>query len=100
MARAKGLREAVVVTRHALRNALIPVITVIGLMTAGLLSGVVIIERVFALPGVGALALDGVFERDYPVVQGTTLCFAAVLLFTNLLVDVSYAFLDPRIRYS
>jgi peptide/nickel transport system permease protein len=99
-ARAKGVPQALVVGKHALRNALIPVITVLGLMVAGLLSGVVIIEKVFAIPGVGALAVDAVAERDFPVVQGTTVFFALILLIVNLLVDVSYAFLDPRIHYS
>jgi peptide/nickel transport system permease protein len=99
-ARAKGVTESVVVSKHALRNALVPVITIIGLMVAGLLSGVVIIEKVFAIPGVGALAVDAVTNRDFPVVQGTAFFFALILMGVNLLVDISYAFLDPRIRYS
>jgi peptide/nickel transport system permease protein len=99
-ARAKGVREGLVVGKHALRVALVPVVTVIGLMVAGLLSGVVVIEKVFALPGVGSLAIDAVVERDFPVVQGTALFFAIVLMSVNLLVDLSYALLDPRIRYS
>lgn len=99
-ARAKGVREAFVVSKHALRNALVPVVTIIGLMVAGLLSGVVIIEKVFAIPGVGALAVDAVAQRDFPVVQGTAFFFALILMGANLLVDLSYAFLDPRIRYS
>ena len=99
-ARAKGLHEAVVVSKHALRNAMVPIVTVIGLMVAGLLSGVVIIEKVFGIPGVGALAVDAVMQRDFPIVQGTAFFFAVILMVANLLVDLSYAFLDPRVRYS
>ena len=99
-ARSKGLRPRLVVSKHALKNALIPVVTVVGLTVAQLLGGVVIIETVFAIPGVGQLAVSAVFSRDFPVVEGTTFFFAVILIGANLLVDISYAFLDPRIHYS
>lgn len=98
-ARAKGLAENVVLVRHALRNAAIPIITVIGIAMAGLLSGVVITESVFAIPGVGRLLLDAILASDYPLIQGVILLVAAVFVFVNLLVDISYAIFDPRVRY-
>lgn len=99
-ARAKGLSERIVTYRHALRNALIPVITVVGLQFGTLLGGAVIIEQVFSLPGVGRFALEGINLRDYPVVQGAVLLIAAAFILVNLLVDVLYSLVDPRIRYS
>jgi peptide/nickel transport system permease protein len=96
---AKGLREKVVIIRHVLRNALIPVVTIIGLQAGTLLGGVVVIEQLFGLPGLGWTLLNGIYQRDYPVVQGTVLFFALVFALTNLLVDLTYAQLDPRIRY-
>jgi peptide/nickel transport system permease protein len=84
---------------HALPNALIPVITVIGFQLAYLLGGTVVIEEIFALPGMGRLALQAIFQRDYPVVQGVVLVVALLFVLTNLLVDVLYAWLDPRIHY-
>ncbi len=99
-ARAKGLAERIVTYRHALRNALIPVITVVGLQFGTLLGGAVIIEQVFSLPGVGRFALEGINLRDYPVVQGAVLLIAAAFILVNLLVDVIYSLIDPRIRYS
>lgn len=99
-AKAKGVRPFVVVVKHVLRNALLPVITVYGLSVAGLLSGAVIIESVFALQGLGFLALQAVSNRDFPVVEGTTFFFAVVLIAANLVVDITYAFIDPRISYS
>lgn len=96
---AKGLRERVVVSRHALRNALIPVVTVIGAQIPFLISGEVIIEQIFALPGMGRQIIDAVLFRDYPLIVGNMLFFGVGLLLINLVVDVSYAFLDPRIRY-
>lgn len=98
VARAKGLGERAVVMRHAVRNALVPVITVVGIQTGYLLGGTVIIEQVFAIPGIGRLALDAVSQRDYPLVQGTTLFIAAAFVLMNLLTDVIYSVLDPRIR--
>jgi peptide/nickel transport system permease protein len=98
-ARAKGLRERQVLFRHALRNALIPVITVIGLQIGALMGGSVIIEQIFGLPGVGWMMLQGVYNRDYPVVQITSLFLAVIFVFMNLFVDLAYAFLDPRISY-
>jgi peptide/nickel transport system permease protein len=99
-ARSKGLKEKVVIIRHALRNALIPVITVVGIQFGYLLGGAVIIESVFAWPGMGRLIMQGIGNRDYTVVQGALVLFVAVFVVLNLLIDVCYAFLDPRIRLS
>jgi len=99
-ARAKGLHELGVMARHALRNASIPILTVIGLQTGYLLGGAVVIEQIFGLPGIGLMILDGIYQRDYPVVQGAVLFVAVVFVVVNILVDLAYAFLDPRIRYS
>jgi ABC-type dipeptide/oligopeptide/nickel transport system permease component len=99
-ARAKGLSGPALIVRHVLRNALIPLLTVVGLTIAGLLGGVVIVENVFALPGLGTLAVSAVAARDFPVIEGTTFFFAAILMAANLLVDISYVFVDPRIRVS
>jgi ABC-type dipeptide/oligopeptide/nickel transport system permease component len=98
-ARSKGLTEAVVLQRHALKNALIPVVTIIGLQFGNLLGGAVIVENVFARTGLGRLAVDGITERDYPIVQGVVLVSAVIYVLANLLTDLCYAFLDPRIRY-
>jgi peptide/nickel transport system permease protein len=98
-ARAKGHRERAVILGHAFKNALIPVVTVVGQQFSVLLGGTVIVEFIFLQPGVGSLLLDAVQLRDYTVIQGAVLFFAAVIVFVNLLVDVSYAWLDPRIRY-
>lgn len=99
-ARAKGVTRQSVVYRHVMRNALIPVVTIFGLTLGGLLGGAVILENVFAWPGLGTLAVSAVQNRDFPVIQGTTFFFAVILILANLLVDLSYAFLDPRIHYS
>ncbi|MFP3953629.1 MAG: ABC transporter permease [Candidatus Bipolaricaulota bacterium] len=99
VARAKGLRESVVVFRHTFKNAIIPIVTVVGLQLAYLLSGVVVIEVVFALPGLGRLAFNSVTRRDYPMLQGAVLTIAISFTLINLLVDVLYAHLDPRIKY-
>ncbi len=98
-ARSKGLREALVVARHALPNAFIPVITVIGFQLGYLLGGTVVIEEIYALPGMGRLALNAIVQRDYPIVQGVVLVIAFLFVLTNLLVDILYAWIDPRIRY-
>jgi ABC-type dipeptide/oligopeptide/nickel transport system permease component len=98
-ARAKGLAERVVVSRHALRNALIPVVTVLGLQLGTLLSGAVLTETVFAWPGIGRLLVEAVLARDYPIIQGATLLIAATFVVLNVAVDVLYGLLDPRIRY-
>lgn len=98
-ARAKGLRESVVVSRHALRNVLLPVVTVIGIVMISLFSAAVIIEVIFGLPGIGRLIFDSVQRRDYPVIQGSILFVAACFAFINLLVDLAYAYLDPRVHY-
>ncbi len=99
-ARSKGVHGRAVLFRHALRNALIPVVTILGLTVAGLLGGVVIIENVFSWPGLGSLAVSAVAARDFPVVEGVTFFIAVILIAANLLVDISYAWLDPRIHYS
>jgi peptide/nickel transport system permease protein len=97
-ARAKGLANLVVIYRHTLRNALLPVVTLFGLQTALLLSGTVVIELIFGLPGMGTFLLDSVQLKDYPAVQGAVLFFAVVVVFVNLAIDLSYGFLDPRVR--
>jgi peptide/nickel transport system permease protein len=97
-ARAKGLRERAVVSTHVLRNALIPALTLLGLSVGYLLGGTVIVENVFSLPGAGKLLVDAISARDYPLVQSTTLVFAILVIFVNLLTDVIYTFLDPRVR--
>ncbi|HBY99284.1 MAG: ABC transporter permease [Ardenticatenaceae bacterium] len=97
-ARAKGLRESVVYYRHALRNALIPVVTVIGLQVGALLGGAVLTETIFSMPGLGRLLVESVFRRDYPVIQGCVLVITLLFVFTNLVVDILYAILDPRVR--
>jgi ABC-type dipeptide/oligopeptide/nickel transport system permease component len=96
---AKGLSSRAVVLRHALKNALIPVVTVIGLQFGGLLGGAILTETVFAWPGMGRLLVGAIVARDYPVVQGTVLVFAALFTLVNLAVDVLYAYVDPRIHY-
>jgi len=98
-ARAKGLRETAVVTRHALRNAMIPVITIIGLQFGALLSGAVIIETVFARQGIGRLTITAINGKDFPLVQGIILLVASIYVVVNLLTDLLYGFLDPKIRY-
>jgi ABC-type dipeptide/oligopeptide/nickel transport system permease component len=97
-ARAKGLPEGRVVFLHALRNALLPVITVAGLQFGSLLSGAIIIENVFSRPGLGSTLVDAIKERNYPVVQGAVLVIAAIYVAVNMLVDLSYGLADPRIR--
>jgi peptide/nickel transport system permease protein len=98
-ARAKGLREGVVLLRHALKNAFLPIITVIGLQLGWLLGGAILTETIFSWPGLGRLTVDRILFRDYPVVQGCVLIIALIFVIVNLLVDISYAFLDPRIHY-
>lgn len=98
--RAKGLGERAVLYRHALKNAFIPVITIIGIQMGALMGGSIIIEQIFGLPGIGWYLLQGIFNRDYPIVQVTALFLAAIFVVINLLVDLTYAFLDPRIRYA
>jgi peptide/nickel transport system permease protein len=98
-ARAKGMAEKVVLLRHGLKNAALPIVTIIGLGFAGLLTGLVITESVFAIPGLGRLLVSAISERNYPVIQGTALFISVVYVLVNLLVDLSYGLLDPRIRY-
>lgn len=98
-ARAKGLKERVVLIKHTLSNAMIPTTTVIGASIAGLLGGAVVTETIFAIPGIGGLIVESIARRDYPVLQGTVLFVATVYVIVNLVVDLAYAVLDPRIRY-
>lgn len=99
-ARAKGLTEAIVINKHALRNALIPIITILGLQLTALLSAVVVVEVVFSWPGLGRLTLDAVLDRDYPLLQGAVFTIATLLALVNLGTDLLYAFIDPRIEYA
>lgn len=99
-ARAKGLAEFVVINKHALRNALIPIVTILGLQLTALLSAVVVVEVVFSWPGLGRLTLEAVLDRDYPLVQGAVFTIATLLAFVNLGTDLLYAFIDPRIEYA
>ena len=98
-ARAKGLGDRLVLLRHALKNASVPVVTVIGLGLAGLIGGLVVTETVFAIPGLGRLIVEAVLRRDYPVIQGVMMLVTMAYVLVNLIVDISYAYLDPRIRY-
>ena len=97
-ARAKGVSERMVTIKHALRNALIPVVTVLGPMLAGIVTGSMIVERIFAIPGMGRFYVDAVSARDYPVIMGMTLVYAVLLVTANLIVDITYSWIDPRIR--
>jgi peptide/nickel transport system permease protein len=97
-ARAKGLAEFVVTARHAVRNALVPIVTVVGLQVGGLLGGAVMTEAVFAWPGVGTLVLESILKRDYPVVVAALIMVATAFVLINLLVDLLYGYLDPRVR--
>jgi peptide/nickel transport system permease protein len=99
-ARAKGLRDRTVIVRHALRNAMIPVVTIIGLQFGALIAGTVVVETVFSRLGVGQLLVDAVRRKDFPIVQGSVLVVATMYVFINLLVDISYSMIDPRIKYS
>jgi peptide/nickel transport system permease protein len=98
-AHAKGLPPDAVLMRHALKNAAVPIVTIIGIGVALLISGVVVTESVFAIPGIGRLTVDAILRRDYPIIQGVTLIFSAVYVLVNLLVDLSYRLFDPRIQY-
>jgi peptide/nickel transport system permease protein len=98
-AAAKGLAPDQVLIGHALKNAAIPIMTIIGMGIALLISGAIVTETVFALPGIGRLTVDAILRRDYPIIQGVILIFSAVYVLVNLLVDLSYVFFDPRIRY-
>lgn len=95
----KGLRERVIVFRHALKNALIPIVTIVGMMFPVLIGGSVILEQIFALPGIGRLLIEAISQRDYPFISGINLILASFILFMNLAVDLVYAYLDPRIQY-
>jgi peptide/nickel transport system permease protein len=95
----KGLRERVVVLKHALKNAIIPVVTIVGLQIANVAGGTVVMEQIFGLPGMGRFLLEAIVQRDYPVIQGVNLALATVIIVMNLITDLVYGFLDPRIRY-
>jgi len=99
MARAKGLREQRVIRRHVLRNALISTVTILGVNLGFLIGGTVVIENIFSIPGLGYLMLTSISTRDYPVVQGLTLVFAVLVILVNLLTDITYSILDPRVTY-
>ncbi len=99
-ARAKGVGKLGVVFKHGLRNALIPIVTVVGLQTGFLLGGAVLTESIFAWPGVGRLAFEAISNRDYPLIIGSILLFATTFVLVNFLVDIAYALLNPRIRYA
>jgi peptide/nickel transport system permease protein len=96
----KGLRERVVIMRHALKNGLIPIVTLIGMQFRFVIGGSVLVETVFNIPGIGRLLVNGVLAHDYPVVQAVILLLSLVVVFSNLIVDLAYGWLDPRIRYS
>jgi len=98
-AQAKGLAPAQVLVGHALKNAAVPIMTVVGIGIALLISGAIVTETVFAIPGIGRLTVDAILRRDYPIIQGVILLFSAVYVLINLAVDLSYMFFDPRIRY-
>ncbi|MGB9811675.1 MAG: ABC transporter permease, partial [Dictyoglomus turgidum] len=98
-AKAKGLSQRAVLFKHALRNALLPIVTILGFNAGYLLGGAIVIEEVFALPGMGRLALYAIFQRDYPLLQGIVLIISFLFVLINLLTDILYAFIDPRIRY-
>ena len=98
-ARAKGQSEFIILKRHALRNAAVPIVTVIGIGIALLIGGVVVTESVYNIPGLGRLVLDAVLARDYPIIQGLILFFSFIYILLNLIIDLSYTFFDPRIRY-
>jgi peptide/nickel transport system permease protein len=98
-ARAKGLAKGIQVRRHAMRNAMMPVVTIIGLQFGGLLAGAILTETIFSWPGIGKWVFDAIGARDYPIVQSVTLVIAFVFVMVNLLVDISYAWINPRIRY-
>ena len=99
-ARAKGLKERRIIRRHALKNALIPVVTILGPMFAALLTGTFVTETIFGIPGMGRYFVNSITNRDYPVIMGTVLIYAVFLVFSNLIVDLVYGVIDPRIRYN
>lgn len=98
MARAKGIKPIRIVMRHALRNALMPIITIMGTLLAGVLTGTFVIEKIFAIPGMGKYFVDSINNRDYPVIMGTTVFYSSFLIFMLFLVDIVYGILDPRIK--
>ena len=99
-ARAKGLHNRTVIALHAMKNAMIPVVTILGPLFAGLVTGAFVVETIFSIPGLGRYFVSSINDRDYPVIMGTTLVFATILVISNLIVDITYGWLDPRIRYS
>jgi len=99
-ARAKGLKESSVISRHALKNSMMPVVTMMAMQVAGMLSGAVMTETIFGIPGLGRITVDAIKNRDMPLLQGSTIFAAALIILGNLVADIAYSFLDPRIRVS
>lgn len=97
-AKAKGLSRGVIIIKHAIRNAILPIVTVLGIITANLVTGSFVIERIFGIPGMGEMFVKGIFNRDYPVILGSTVFYSAILILLNFVVDVTYTFIDPRIK--
>ncbi|MBZ4645454.1 MAG: oligopeptide transport system permease protein [Petroclostridium sp.] len=97
-AKAKGLSRGVIIVKHAIRNAILPIVTVLGIITANLVTGSFVIERIFGIPGMGEMFVKGIFNRDYPVILGSTVFYSAILILLNFVVDVTYTFIDPRIK--
>ncbi len=97
-AKAKGLSQSVIVIKHAIRNAILPVVTVMGIVTANLVTGSFVIERIFGIPGMGEMFVKGIFNRDYPVILGSAVFYSGILIFLIFIVDISYSFIDPRIK--
>ena len=94
----RGCRPARVITRHAIRNAILPAITIIGPLAVDIITGSFVIEKIFSIPGIGKYFVDSIFNRDYPVIMGVTIFYSALLLLVNLLVDIAYTWVDPRIK--
>ncbi|MGB4433431.1 MAG: ABC transporter permease, partial [Bacillota bacterium] len=97
-AKAKGLNSAQIIWGHGVRNAILPIVTILGPLIAGITTGTLVIERMFGIPGLGKYFVDSIYNRDYPMIMGTTVFYSALLLFMNFLVDIAYGFIDPRIR--
>lgn len=97
-AKAKGLKKSAIILKHAIRNAILPVVTVLGILTANLVTGSFIIERIFGIPGMGEMFVKGIFNRDYPVILGSTIFYSAVLIFLLFIIDIAYTLIDPRIK--
>ena len=97
-ARAKGLKESLVIWRHAMKSAMVPVVTYLGPAVAGVITGSIVIEQIFGLPGIGTYFVQGALARDYPMVMGTVIFYGGLIILANLIVDIAYAFLDPQVK--